>query len=91
MGLSSGWRVVLKRGRNGMESEKRYNSAAVGEEKKTEGKKKEESAVGQRGVIFIRNVPRDSDASYRIVALTAAKLRLHRPKSRPPAGVMRTY
>lgn len=49
---------------------------------KREGKK----GVERRVVIFIKNVPRGSDASYEIVALTAAKLRLSRPKSRPQTG-----
>lgn len=38
-------------------------------------------------MIFIRNVPRASDGSYVIAALTAAKLRLRQPKSRPRAEV----
>lgn len=50
------------------------------------GEKKEKVRVKRRAVIFIKNVPRGSDASYEIVALTAAKLRLPQPKSRPQTG-----
>lgn len=47
------------------------------------GKKKDPTSRWDGAVIFIKNVPRGSGASYVIVALTAAKLRLHQPKSRP--------
>jgi len=50
-----------------------------------EGKKKR-FGMEWRAVIFIKYVPRGSDASYEIVALTAAKLRLPQPKSRPQTG-----
>lgn len=78
MGLSSGWRVAIRReGRNG-EREK--------EIQRDSGKREGKKGVERRVVIFIKNVPRGSDASYEIVALTAAKLRLSRPKSRPQTG-----
>lgn len=78
MGLSSGWRVAIRR-EGGMGSEKRRYNGTLGNGR---GKK----GVERRVVIFIKNVPRGSDASYEIVALTAAKLRLSRPKSRPQTG-----
>lgn len=52
-----------------------------------EKKRRKLDASWDDGVIFIRNVPRASDGSYVIAALTAAKLRLRQPKSRPRAEV----
>lgn len=79
MGLSSGWRVAIRREGGMGEREKEIQRETLG---KREGKE----GVERRVVIFIKNVPRGSDASYEIVALTAAKLRLSRPKSRPQTG-----
>lgn len=75
-----------KRERNGggaREKEKREIHNRVGEKKK----RRKLDASWDGGVIFIRNVPRASDGSYVIAALTAAKLRLRQPKSRPRAEV----
>lgn len=66
------------RGRNG----EREKEIQLWDSGIREGRK----GVERRVVIFIKNVPRGSDASYEIVALTAAKLRLSRPKSRPQTG-----
>lgn len=80
MGLSSGWRVVPKRAEKGREKKR-------GREIHNRGGKKgrRSDAPSDDGVIFIKNVPRACDGSYVIVALTAAKLRLRQPKSRPRA------
>lgn len=66
MGLSSEWRVAIRKG-GGKWSEKRDTTGSGGEKKKG-------STWNGRAVIFIKNVPRGSDASYKIVATNSREI-----------------